>query len=394
MGSIEDLWHNSRTGAPTDRYGRGKRYRAVPWLAGAAGARGRRGPSATFDTFREAEFHNARVERGDDADAAAAGAPVARNRRRVLFAEYVTEVAATMGEARATRLSYMYQARGLAREWPTQTLDEITPDMVDAYFARLVDEQASRSKRAKRRTVLVETYRRAVRSELVRVNPTADVKPISQRSVRKKRPVSEDEFAWTVEETPAWLRPALYLAYDSGLRSGEVCGLPWGNVDLDGARVFVGPVMQDNGTIKPLPKNDEPAEVPLTPRTVEVLRAARQRFPGNDADLVIREPRVGGRQPIDPRRYRHLFHRACRMAGLALPLPRPHDLRHGLTGRLVASGANIHVVQRIMRHRNLASTSVYFPPVSMDEMRAAQASMDVPEPPEDDLRGRSPLRAV
>jgi integrase len=279
-----------------------------------------------------------------------------------------------MGNARATRQSYASHARSLAAEWPDHGLDDITPDMVDAYFAGLVDRNMSKSLRAKRRTVLVMTYRRAIRAGLVKRDPTADIKPISQRQRRKKRPVTDEEFGWLVDETPAWLRPALYLSYDSGLRSGELCGLHWADVDLDGARAWIGPVMQDNGTIKNLPKNGQPEEVVLSPRTVELLRAYARRFPGNAGDLVIREPRAGGRMLVSPPRYRHLFYRSCRLASLDVPLPRPHDMRHGLGERLANAGVPIHVVQRMMRHNDVKSTQTYFPTVSLDDMRAAMAT--------------------
>lgn len=397
MGSIEDLWE-SANGQPKSRYGLGKRYRAVPWLAGPTGSAGYRGPSRTFDTYREAEFYCQRVETADDDEATAAGLTVARNRRRVAFAEYVAQVAATMGESPSTRRLYRSQARSLAGDFPTQTLDEITPDALYAYFAGLVDAGLSRSTRAKRKTLFLETYRRAVRSNLVTSDPTDGIQPIGHpESARDKRPVSEEEFWWLVDETPAWLRPALYLAYDCGLRTGELCGLVWRNVDLDAGRVWVGPVMLDDGTIKPRPKNNTPMDVPLTPRTVDALRAYRERFPAAGDAPVFREPAAnGGWRRLHPQRYRALFRRACDNASVTRPHPRPHDLRHGCAGRLVKAGVSVYVVQRIMRHRDIASTQVYFPEVTMDEMRAAQASAvsGTPVPPEGPEGGRPPLRAV
>lgn len=372
MGSIEDLWERA-DGSPKARYGQGKRFKAVPWLAGFDGGVGRRGQSETFDHFRDAEFYIARVERGDDTAVVASGAQPSRARRRKTFAEYVVEVAATLGASHNTRRNYASMGRALAAEWPTHALDEISPDMIDAYFARLLSENYSSSTRAKRRTVLTTTYRRAMRAGYIKVDPTAEVRPINQTTKRKQRPVTAEEFGWIVADTPAWLRPAMYLAYYSGLRSGELCGLQWAAVDLDQAVVYVGPVMLDDGSLKPVPKNERPAEVPMTPETVELLRAYRERFTGGPADLVFREPRVGGRQPVTPQRYRRLFHQCCRMASLPAPLPRPHDMRHGCAKRLKDRGAPPHIVQAVLRHENIGSTMVYFPRVEIDEMRAVMA---------------------
>ena len=376
MGYVEDLWER-RDGTPTDRYGKGKRYRAVPWFAGAPGMRGRRGPTETFDEFRAAELYVAKVEQADDVAIADAGLAPSRRTVRPTFAEYVVEVAATMGAAKATRQSYASMARTLAEEWPTADLDDLTADDVDGYFARLVAEGKSASLRAKRRTVITETYRRGMRAGLVKSDPTADVRPVNQRKRRKKRPVTEKEFGYIVKETPAWLRAGMYLAYDAGMRPGEICGLHWADVDLDKGIVWIGPVMENDGTIKPVPKNGEPEELPLTPRTVEALRDHAERFPGGPTDLVIREPRTDwgpnpdGRQPLWPPRYRDLFLRACRLASLDAPYPRAYDLRHGHAERLAEAGVPIHVLQRLMRHRDVKSTQQYFPEVSLADMRRA-----------------------
>lgn len=48
----------------------------------------------------------------------------------------------------------------------------------------------------------------------------------------------------------------------------------------------------------------------------------------------------------------------------------PHTLRHSLARRLLASGADLAVVQRTLGHRSIATTGMYLTP-SDDEIRTA-----------------------
>ena len=61
------------------------------------------------------------------------------------------------------------------------------------------------------------------------------------------------------------MHAAVYLSRDSGLRIGEVCGLPWYRLDLLHGRVTVSDVVLVDGTIRATPKGGAVYTVALTP---------------------------------------------------------------------------------------------------------------------------------
>jgi len=67
-----------------------------------------------------------------------------------------------------------------------------------------------------------------------------------------------------MENLPEWLRAAVLLSRDSGLRIGEVCGLPWHRVDLLHSRVTVSDIVLVDGTVRNTPKGGEVVTVALT----------------------------------------------------------------------------------------------------------------------------------
>lgn len=149
---------------------------------------------------------------------------------------------------------------------------------------------------------------------------------------------------WTAEQTGAFLDHAaadrLYALYHRvafrGLRRGEAVGLPWVDVDLDGALLTVSQQIVQVGwaTEEEAPKTSSGVRsVALDAETVAVLRAQRilqsaERLrcgpAWTDTGLVF--TREDGRA-VHPDFVTRHFERLVRAADL--PPIRLHDLRHG-----------------------------------------------------------------
>lgn len=382
MGSIEQIDRNT-----------GTKWRAVPWLAGDGGGRRRKGPTRTFETYRDAEAYIIAVERGDDRIFEALGIEVRRNQPRgVTFVEFAESWAAGAGNEWATRRNYRSHVRSLAKAWPTKHIDEIDGRAIRQYLATQQEKGRGPATRAARLTVLRGVFGQALREGLIERDPTLGIRQGKHRRTPRERIITEEQMLAVQAALPEWLRAAVLLSYDSGFRVGEICGLHWAAVDLDVGFATIGPVVQSNGQIKPYPKNGEALPVPLSARGVEALRAHRERFPGDRDELVFRQPRYRGRYPIPgqwttarPDHVKKIWHRGCAAAGLPTPpYPRWHDLRHGCARDLAQKGTAPHVMQRLMRHLSISSTQVYFPTVSAAEMRAA---IDAPRAPRATVEG-------
>lgn len=194
---------------------------------------------------------------------------------------------------------------------------------------------------------------------------------------------------WTPEQTGRFLDHALHdrlyplyhLVAHRGLRRGEACGLRWYDTHLeDGSIEVLNQIVQygwETGQTRP--KTEESmASVALDETTVAVLaehrvrqRAERRavRAKGGswvEPGLVFTQP---DGSPLHPADVTDQFHHLSRQAGL--PPIRLHDLRHGAATLAVAAGVEMKVVQHMMRHASMSTTSDIYTSVLPDIARAA-----------------------
>jgi integrase len=163
---------------------------------------------------------------------------------------------------------------------------------------------------------------------------------------------------------PRW-RALIGVMATTGMRRGEVLGLSWSSVDLDGALLTVeANLVQVRRTlVLGTPKSAASVRVlPLDAETVAALRAWRrlqveerlEAGPGwgdgrwAEHDLAFTDA-IG--RPLSPGVLRSALERACRAAGVA-PIP-PHGLRHGVASVALAHGATAHETAALLGHRDV-----------------------------------------
>lgn len=140
------------------------------------------------------------------------------------------------------------------------------------------------------------------------------------------------------------LRAFVSVMYGAGLRLSEVCALDI--ADIDSARMQIH-VREGKGGIERF--------VPLSPALLQQLRqywrAVRPNgpalFPGRSAT-----GRVAHRSP------QRVLVAAARAAGIRKHVT-PHVLRHSFATHLLESGVDLRLVQVLLGHRRIASTTMY-----------------------------------
>ncbi len=198
---------------------------------------------------------------------------------------------------------------------------------------------------------------------------------------------------WTPQQTGRFLDhavndplyPLLHLIAHTGLRRGEACGQRRSNTYLDQAMLEVAnQIVQygwETGESKPKTTKSE-GLVALDGDTVLVLRqhkanqdAARARL-GSDwveTDLLFTEP---DGSPLHPADVTARFQELAREAGL--PPIRLHDLRHGAATLALAAGADMKVVQNMLRHSSITVTAdIYTTVLPEVALAAAEATAKI-----------------
>jgi integrase len=185
------------------------------------------------------------------------------------------------------------------------------------------------------RTVLGAAFTRAMREELILMNP-ARLATLPTTPASRNRPWSAAEarqFLMTARNDPLYSAFLLLLVY--GLRRGEVLGLAWEDVDLANDVLRIGWQLQRiNRHLARVPVKTAAGrrELPLVPVARDALieqadrqAAARRRagtsWAGND---LVFTTRTG--HPVEPRNLVRSFERL--IDGASLRKIRLHDLRH------------------------------------------------------------------
>ena len=178
-------------------------------------------------------------------------------------------------------------------------------------------------------------------------------RPEMKRHIRyqraaKKIPVvlSAEEVARILEAAPGpglKYRAAFSVAYGGGLRASEVAHLKVGNIDSDRMLIRI-----EQG------KGRKDRQVMLSPNLLDLLRdyyrEAHPRgwmFPGRNCV-----------DPISTRQFNRAFGVACDFAEIKKTVS-PHTLRHSFATHLLEGGTDIRVIQVLLGHAKLETTTIY-----------------------------------
>jgi integrase len=288
----------------------------------------------------------------------------------------------------------------LEPEFGGRKVNTITRELVRRYFARLVAEGRAPGTVRKVHAVMSAIMAEAVELGYVRGNPCAGVKGLPRAGNREMLFLTADEVRTLAEAIDPHYRVYVYAAAFTGLRSSELTGLRWRNVDLLHGKLTVAEALKEEGgnLIFGPPKTHERRTLSLPRFLVEMLAAHAASRPqsAGPGDLVFTGPQGG------PLRH-HLFYRRhfrptvagrpARNGKPAVPgiLPerlhalRFHDLRHTCASLLIAEGAHPKLIQTRLGHSSITITldtySHVFP--SLEESLAAKldSAFEAAQPP-------------
>lgn len=196
---------------------------------------------------------------------------------------------------------------------------------------------------------------------------------------------------WTPEQAARFLAhhadhrlyAAWVLAIVVGLRRGELLGLKWEKIDLDGRSLAVHwqrTTTSRNGVIEKEPKGKSKRTVPLGSVAVTVLQAHRRRQDTErtataeiyeDGDYVFcREDGV----PYYPRYLTQEWERCCRAAGV--PVIALHDGRHTAATTGADAGVPQHIMKDLLGHADARTTDQWYTHVLDPSKRKAADLME------------------
>lgn len=196
--------------------------------------------------------------------------------------------------------------------------------------------------------------------------------PCSRRTspaAGKQRPyVCTTEQMWTLHDAlPERLRATVLLGAFAGLRDAEVCGLRVDDIDF--MRGIINPAVQYPAL--PLKTEASKAELPI-PQSLALALSAHVAQWSAEGFVLVNE----WADQLAP----WTLQRSVRTARDKVPgLPpdfRFHDLRHYLASMLIASGADVKVVQARLRHASAKTTLDTYAHLWPDSDESTRAAID------------------
>jgi len=162
---------------------------------------------------------------------------------------------------------------------------------------------------------------------------------------------------------------SLFLALNTGIRLGELCGLQWSDFDIHENDVRISRNVQrihtGKGTrlIIQKPKTDSSERIiPLHPRLLQMLVELRQ---SDDARAYVLS---GTNHPLDPRTVQYRFRKFLKDNNLTIR--NFHVLRHSFASRCIEKGMDVKCLSEILGHSNIKTTMQLYVHPSMAKKRA------------------------
>jgi integrase len=240
----------------------------------------------------------------------------------------------------------------------TRKLAALQPEHVDRMIEGMAAAGSSPRTQQMARATLVAALNWAEKRKRVTHNAARLSEPPKQ--------VRHEIIVWTPEQATAFLagvardrREALYvLAIDSGLRQGELLGLRWQDVDLDGSRLRV---VQSRASVTKTGQTFTEPKSATSRRTVELSATTVAGLKRHKAAQATERLAAGKRwQPLDlvfvgplgvPLNGSSVGHRfQLLVSRLELPRQRFHDLRHLSATMLLTQGMTIRAVADRLGH--------------------------------------------
>lgn len=265
----------------------------------------------------------------------------------------------------------------------TKSLNKLTPADVEKLMHGMLDRGLSARTAELARAILRAALSRAERHGLV----TRNVAKLAE-SVRVERP---EIVTFTLEQARVLVdqgrEDRLWAAYvvglTLGLRSGEIRGLKWEDIDFEQASLRISRSVQkvagkltfvETKTLK------SRRTLHIPPVTMQALAEHRDRqafersFWGeswHEHGLMFTTQRG---TPLDASSLLHCYHRLLERLGL--PRQRLHDLRHACATFLLAEGVELKAIQEILGHSSFVLTANTYSHVQRRLMKDSLDKMD------------------
>jgi len=253
----------------------------------------------------------------------------------------------------------MYEAslKTLSARFRAFTLDKISPQMIEAFIAERLDGGVTNSTVNRDLAALRRMFTLAEEWGLVEKNPMRHIRKLKENPPRTRHLTQEEVNRLIDACNQEWLKLAILIAVETGLRKSAIFGLKRQDIDFQSA------------VIRVRSKGNKMITVPLTKL---VQAALHRRIEELSREKVVSQyifpSPVDASKPIRSD-YDKGFKAACRRAGIKDL--RFHDLRHTFASLFYERTGDWKALQEILGHSDISTTMKVYTHLREEHLRQA-----------------------
>lgn len=286
------------------------------------------------------------------------------------IALFVDMLAAERQASPHTQEAYARDLRRLVHSLTNRgtTLEGASTADLRQHLGQLADREYARRTQARHLSSIREFYRFLVSDGLRHDNP-AETLRFPKRSVSLPKVLSEGEvellFETAAEDRSprgVRLRVALEILYGTGLRVSELIAIP------------LVALASDLTALTVIGKGNKERRLPLGEPARDAIRAWLEvRETGRPTGVAARWLFPSGQGHLTRQRLAQLLKELAARAGIAPARVSPHVLRHAFASHMLARGADLRTLQKLLGHEDISTVQIYTHVVD-DAVRRALAA--------------------
>lgn len=219
------------------------------------------------------------------------------------------------------------------------TLDEVKASDVKTWRSNLKQQRNGEPLSNKRKNNILIPLRGifddAYYDEIIERNPMAYVKNLTVEQ-REPEPFSKEETEKILNEMEGQERNYFQFAFGSGLRTSELIGLKWEDVDFQNRRLFVRRAVVD-GKVKTTKTKSGKRTIELTDQALEALQR-QALFTQHLNEWVFHDPKTNKRWKNENPMRKRVWDPALKRAGVKYR--NPYQTRHTYASTMLMDGRN------------------------------------------------------
>lgn len=257
-------------------------------------------------------------------------------------------------------------------------LIDVAPKHIQDYYNFLLDRGLSASSVKRHHANIRKALQNAMELNMIPYNVADRTKLPKQQKYHANTYDDKQLIELLRVAKGSTIESAIMLCVNYGLRRGEVAGLMWSNVNLEGRELYIKNtrVTAKNEIFQESTKTSSSYRtLPIEQEMYDYLIALKQKqeddkmFYGNsycDSGFVCC---YEDGKPLKVSYISHAF--SDLLKNNDLPHIRFHDLRHSTATALLRSGVNLKVIQEILGHSTMATTANFYLHPDIEEKRKA-----------------------